>query len=80
MDDFPLCPQCPPTSKSLNLIFIVVSLSLDFGRDGVVLCGVCVRPELSAVGFPEEACPLFWVGNFPLAFSPIRVKAEVLEQ
>ena len=24
--------------------------------------------QISAVSFPEQACPLFWVGNFPLAF------------
>ena len=33
-----------------------------------------------AVGFPEQACPLFWVGNFPLAFSPSGARAEILEQ
>ena len=28
LDDFPLCPRGPPTSKSANFIFIVVSPSL----------------------------------------------------
>ena len=31
LDDFPLCPQGPPPSKSENFIFIVVSPSLIFG-------------------------------------------------
>ena len=33
LDDFPLCPQGLPPSKSENVIFIVVSPSLSLGKE-----------------------------------------------
>ena len=55
LDDFPLCPQSPPFSKTADFIFIVVSPSLKHVRDRLSEFG---REEERTLTIRED-----WHGN-----------------